>query len=176
MPTRNQLLRRVISNLSSAGYRLTTPMVTGLLQRAGGLPVYATSRVDNMRTHASLEHCGFRKQREHLTAQSIEKSMSDSSCVMSTRRCPPPRGPVALSLAANRFHRRCPTRRCGGIAEFKWHDPPGRRCTHMVRVTRASPLTISPPARAVSQFTAQIRQSRANIRWSRPESVSSLLN
>lgn len=47
---------------AARGNRLTTPMVAGLLQRADGLPVYATSRTDNMRMHASLEHCGFRKE------------------------------------------------------------------------------------------------------------------
>jgi hypothetical protein len=47
---------------AARGNRLTTPVITGLLQRAKRLPVYATSRVDNTRMHASLERCSFRKE------------------------------------------------------------------------------------------------------------------
>jgi GNAT superfamily N-acetyltransferase len=47
---------------AARGKKLTTPMVRKLLERASGHRVYATSRVDNSPMHASLEHCGFRKE------------------------------------------------------------------------------------------------------------------
>jgi len=47
---------------AARGKRLTTPIVQALLLRLEGRPVYATSRVDNVPMHASLTHCGFRKE------------------------------------------------------------------------------------------------------------------
>lgn len=47
---------------SARSKRLTTPMVKSLLRYAKGRPVYATSRVNKIEMHASLEHSGFTRE------------------------------------------------------------------------------------------------------------------
>lgn len=47
-------------HVSAQDKHLTTPLVKKLVRAASGAPVYATSRVNNLRMHTSLFHAGFR--------------------------------------------------------------------------------------------------------------------